>query len=244
MTYQIQQGFALIIHNRSFPNREIQEREGSEKDVEAIKEFCKLAGFHINDTDRETENLTATQIDALCSEVSKRSFSRYDGFACFILSHGCENGIYGVKDNIISLQEIVSKFRNCDTLVGKPKLFFIQACRGTNKDSGKTVQSDSYPVNTPISLRLPSESDILLAHSTVDGYESYRNRQQGSWFILKLMEMLTKHAHEMHLMDILTLVNSEVARCYTDKDYKQMPCQMTTLTKFVYFKYPPPLSSP
>jgi hypothetical protein len=233
----------LILHNRYFPKGELGEREGSEKDIEAIKDFCKLAGFHINDTDRETENLTALQMDSLCSEVSKRSFSRYDGFVCFILSHGCENGIYGVDDIAISIEEIVAKFKTCEGLFGKPKLFFIQACRGPNKDSGMTVQSDSYPVNRPIPLHLPSDSDILLAQSSVAGYESYRSREAGSWFIITLMDELFKHAHEMHLMDILTLVNRKIAGYSTGDGLKQMPCQMTTLTKFVYFKYPPPLSS-
>jgi hypothetical protein len=241
----IKQGFALIIHNRSFPKRIDAERYGSEKDVEAIKRFCESAGLDIIDTDRKTENLTATEIDSLCTEVAKRSFSRYDSFVCFILSHGCENAIYGVDDNVISLQEIVTKFKECEDLVGKPKLFFIQACRGTNRDSGMTVQSDSYPVNRPIPLRLPSDSDILLAHSAVAGYESYRNPKEGSWFIHTLMNVFSSHAHEMHLMDMLTLVNGYIAvRGETPDGCKQMPCQMTTLTKFVYFKYPSPLSSP
>jgi hypothetical protein len=240
----IRQGCALILHNRYFPKGNLSQREGSEEDVRAIKVFCKEAGLDINDTDRETENLTATEMDSLCNEIARRSFSRYDGFVCFILSHGCEDGIYGVDDNTISLQEIVTKFRDCEGLAGKPKLFFIQACRGTNKDSGVQIDSDSHPVNRPVPLRLPRESDILLAHSSVDGFESYRSRECGSWFIITLMEKLRKHAHEMHLMDILTLVNRAIAGYYTDEGLKQMPCQMTTLTKFVYFKYPPPLSSP
>ncbi len=240
----IKQGFALIIHNRCFPKGELSEREGSEKDVEAIKEFCHQAGLCIINTDRKTENLTALEMDNLCSEVAKRSFDRYDGFVCFILSHGRENGIYGVDDNTISLQEIVTKFKKCDSLAGKPKLFFIQACRGKNKDSGVAIQPDSEPVNRPIPLRLPSESDILIAHSAADGFESYRSREAGSWFIITLTEELSKHAHHMHLMDILTLVNRAIAGYHTQEGYKQVPSQITTLTKFVYFKYPPPLISP
>lgn len=242
--YKITQGFALILHNRCFPKGTLSDREGSQWDVEAIKKFCKQASLHINDTDRETENLTATQMDRLCTEIAKRDFARYDGFVCFILSHGREDGIYGTDDLTISIQEIVSKFKDCEGLVGKPKLFFIQACRGTNKDSGMPfVDSDSYPVNRPIPLRLPRESDILIAHSTVDGFESYRHRESGSWFICTLMEKLNEHAHDMHLMDILTLVNNAIAEYLTPSGHKQMSCQLTTLTKFVHFNYPAPLPS-
>lgn len=244
MHHKIRHGFALILHNKSFPKRVDSEREGSEQDVIAIKKFCEEAGFQVNQTSRNTENLTATEMDELCTEISKRSFSRYDGFACFILSHGCENGIYGTDDNIISLQEIVTKFKECEGLAGKPKLFFIQACQGTNQDSGINIGADSHPVRLPITqLKLPSESDVLLAHSTIAGYEAYRHREAGSWFICTLMEKLEEHAHEMHLMDILTLVNNAIAGYSTPTNLKQMSCQMTTLTKFVHFNYPAPLSS-
>lgn len=243
MVHKIQQGFALIIHNHYFPKRKDSNREGSEKDVEAIRRFCEDAGIHINKTDRPTENLKATEIDSLCDEIAKRDFTRYDGFLCFILSHGDQDGIFGVDDNTIGVQDMVSKFKKCDTLVGKPKLFFIQACRGSHQDSGMLIDSDSHPVNEPRPLRLPTDSDILIAHSTVEGLESYRNRQCGSWFITTLIDQLEQHAHHMHLMDILTHVNNFMAGYKTDNDLKQMSCQMTTLTKFVYFHYPAPVTS-
>lgn len=238
--YTMSPGYALIIHNKYFPNKEQPLRHGSEKDVEAIENFCNLAGLTINDTDRKTKDLTATQMEELCTEISKRDFSRYKGFVCFILSHGSENGIYGTDDVTISVQEIVSKFKYNSGLVGKPKLFFIQACRGNNKDSG--VDSDSQPVGRITPLRLPSESDVLIAYSSVEGYESYRSPLAGSWFICTLMEQLKAHAHNMHLMDILTLVNQQIAGYETPSGEKQMSCQMSTLTKFVYFKIPPPFT--
>ncbi|XP_046839958.1 caspase-3-like [Xenia sp. Carnegie-2017] len=242
MKHKITQGFALILHNQYFLNDKTPDRVGSEKDVEEIKKFCKTAGLDINDTDRETENLKASEMENLCSEISKRDFSRYDGFVCFILSHGDENGIYGVDDEIISIQKIVSMFRDCTGLAGKPKLFFVQACRGKNKDMGISIDADSRPVNLPkIPLVLPTKSDVLIAHSTMEGYESYRNRLHGSWFIITLMEELQSHAHHMHIMDILTIVNNAISGYKTPEDHKQMPCQLTTLTKFVYFKYPAPL---
>ena len=241
--YKIQKGFALIIHNKYFPNRDVPEREGSEQDVLVIKKFCEEAGFAVNQTSMKTTNLKACQMYDLCTEIAERSFSRYDAFACFILSHGCEDGIYGTDDNIITLQEIVTKFKKCEGLAGKPKLFFIQACQGTNQDSGISIEADSHPVSPPINrLRMPTDSDILVANSTVPGYEAYRHVEGGSWFIRTLMEKLEEHAHEMHLMDILTLVNHKIAGYSTPTNLKQMSCQMTTLTKFVYFNYPAPLS--
>lgn len=236
VVYKITQGYALIIHNKNF--EKTKDREGSENDMEAIREFCQLAGIKIHTTSK-TEDLTATQMEELCDEISQRDFDRYDAFLCIILSHGKEEAIYGVDNNTISVQKIVSRFRDVRTLTNKPKLFFIQACRGTKQDYG--VEADSHIVQDPnIKMRLPTDSDLLLAYSTVDGYESYRSPDAGSWFIITFMELLKQHAHNKHLMDILVLVNREIAKYITKDGRKQMPCQMSTLTKFIYFNIPPP----
>ena len=237
ISHKITQGFALIIHNHEFDKME--DRAGSEIDVEEIKRFCDLTGIHVHKTSK-TENLTATEIESLCTEVSERDFSRYDGFLCFILSHGKEEVILGVDGNEVSVQKIVSSFRGKPTLNGTPKLFFIQACRGSKSDYG--VESDSYKVTQLSQMRLPTDADFLVAYSTAEGNESYRSREEGTWFITSLMENMHLHSHNMHLMDILTHVNQQIATFRTSDGKKQMPCQMTTLTKFVYFGIPSPLT--
>ncbi|XP_030874691.1 caspase-2 isoform X2 [Leptonychotes weddellii] len=49
-----------------------------------------------------------------------------------LLSHGVEGGIYGVDGRLLQLQEVFRLFDNasCPNLQNKPKMFFIQACRG------------------------------------------------------------------------------------------------------------------
>ena len=48
------------------------------------------------------------------------------------MSHGNENGIVGIDDKSVSIAEISDKLsgRKCRALVGKPKMMFVQACRG------------------------------------------------------------------------------------------------------------------
>ena len=214
--------------------------------MESITDFCKSANITIHKT---SENLTAIQIEDLSSKVSRKKFHDYDAFVCFILSHGEDGVICGVDGNTVEVERIVSGFRENPTLVGKPKLFFIQACRGRESDDGHRAEADSTaalqetPVQEPVVL--PENSDILIAHSTYRGYESYRYSDTGSLFIMKLIEQLKQHAHEKHLMDILTLVNGEVSKCdikLKNIVKKQTSCQMTSLSKFVYFNVPPPKS--
>ena len=90
------------------------------------------------------------------------------------------------------------------------------------------------PRTTP--FRIPFEADMLVSFSTVDGYESYRDVTQGSWFISVLMEVLNERDHDLSLTDLLSIVNKRVSRM----DYrgrKQMSCFRTTLRKPVYFEF-------
>ena len=52
-----------------------------------------------------------------------------DCFGCAILSHGREGFVYAT-DRLIPLEALTVPFKGdrCPTLVGKPKLFFIQVC--------------------------------------------------------------------------------------------------------------------
>jgi hypothetical protein len=51
------------------------------------------------------------------------------------LSHGEEGLIYGV-DHSCEIEHLIAPFKSNPTLAGKPKLFFIQACRGTKLMDG------------------------------------------------------------------------------------------------------------
>ena len=109
-------------------------------------------------------------------------------------------------------------------------MFFIQACRNE-----VPVEDDNPKIETKERLCPPESSDILIAHSTIQGEKSFRNVSTGSWFIQTLMKHFKSHAHNSHLMDIMTCVNEDIAGSDLG-GYRQMPIQVSTLTKFVYFK--------
>ena len=141
-------------------------------------------------------------------------------------------GVQGVEDETISVEEIVSFFKENGELLGKPKLFFIQACRATKTE----VEDDSTEARDEQQQRLcpPDSADTLIAHSTIKGKLAYRHIHNGSWFIQTLMKNIKKHGQSSHLMDIMTVVNDDIAGTHLE-GYRQMPIQVTTLTKFVYF---------
>ena len=65
-------------------------------------------------------------------------FREADMMILVILSHGRDSAIFASDGGHIPTEEIYKKFNNenCPALMGKPKFFIIQACRGDETDAG------------------------------------------------------------------------------------------------------------
>nr|AYK02334.1 caspase-8 [Haliotis diversicolor] len=83
---------------------------------------------------------------------------------------------------------------------------------------------------------IPDESDFLLGYATSPGYVSYRSKRHGSWYIIRLAEVLEKYGDRLDLLSCLMMVNDEVAKgnaMTKDGVFKQVPAPMFTLRKKV-----------
>ncbi|XP_056626409.1 caspase-3b [Triplophysa dalaica] len=229
-------GLCIIINNKTF-NREtgMGVRNGTDMDEKNTSEVFEKLGFKI----KVTKDLTVSQMKNLLTKVSKKDHSHSAMFVCVLLSHGDEGLIYGT-DGSMKLNELFKLFSgdHCSTLVGKPKLFFIQACRGDYLDSG--VETDSVESNG--GQKIPVEADFLYAFSTAPGYYSWRNVAHGSWFITSLCDMLSRYGRQLEILQIMTRVNHKVALDFESSSnlpgfdgMKQIPCIVSMLTKELYF---------
>ncbi|CAK6973959.1 caspase-3a [Scomber scombrus] len=227
-------GQCIIINNKNFDRRTgMNQRNGTDVDAaNAMKVFAKL-GYKA----KVFNDQTVGQMVQILTDASKQDHSSSASFVCVLLSHGDEGVFFGT-DGSIDLKSLTSLFRGdrCKSLVGKPKLFFIQACRGTDLDPG--IETDSPEGST----KIPVEADFLYAFSTAPGYYSWRNTMTGSWFIQSLCEMMSKYGKELELQHILTRVNHKVAVEFVSVSNspgfdakKQIPCIMSMLTKEMYF---------
>lgn len=236
-------GICLLINNHHFNRGLTQQldRDGTEVDAENVQKTFQELGFEV----LRYDDLTVTDMSINVREVAERDHSDADCFACVILSHGDEGVIYGTN-GIIKIDRLTYYFKGdvCASLRGKPKLFFIQACRGRHYDFGAEVESDATDSVESVSVRkIPVEADFLMAYSVVPGYFSWRNNVDGSWFIQALCRVFREHGGTLELMSLMTLVNKivayEFASC-TDTEFtnnmKQVPCMASTLTKLTYFK--------
>ncbi|KAL7877085.1 hypothetical protein SRHO_G00037280 [Serrasalmus rhombeus] len=132
-----------------------------------------------------------------------------DCFVCVFLSHGDDGHVFA-RDNTVDIKEITALFKGnrCRSLVGKPKIFIFQACRG---------------------------EDFLMCYCVSEGFVSFRNPSNGSFYIQDLCETLQEQASTLEFTELLTLVNLKVSkRCAANN--KQMPCFTSMLTKKLYFK--------
>lgn len=110
------------------------DRKGTEIDEDVLCRTFEWLQFDV----KKFPNRTADEIRCELNKIAKEDHSKYDAFVCCILSHGCEKGIYGKDWNCIPISEIRSIFKgdSCKSLREKPKIFFIQACRGKDRDMG------------------------------------------------------------------------------------------------------------
>jgi len=208
------------------------ERTGSNDDVISLTNLFDDFGF----STRVSDNLTKSEMLKLLTDTAEKDFSRYDCFVCVILSHGSKDGIYGTDDKVINLDAITSLFRRdeCPSLEGKPKIFLIQACQGSQHDHAP-VESDSDRIVFS-NLNLPADADFLICFASAPGHQSYRQPYLGSWFISAVSAVFKEYADKEHIMDMMFRVNNQVASYFNKDALKQMPCQVCTLTKKVFFE--------
>ena len=100
-------------------------------------------------------------------------------------------------------------------------MFFIQACRG---EVPAGVSLDEISPNIPIN------ADFIFGYATARGDAAYRDNKHGSWYISALCKELCRNSTHLHLLDMLTNVNREVATKGV-----QIPEPTTRLRYNVYF---------
>nr|XP_046252682.1 caspase-9 [Scatophagus argus] len=260
-------GHCLIINNVEFePQSELNNRKGSHIDCDKLENRFKSLNFIVE----VKTNLKQRQIKHELSALSKMDHSQYDCCVVIMLSHGTEvshnrfpGAVYGVDGQYVPVQYITNYLngQHCPSLQGKPKLFFIQACGGGEKDTGFEVSpdeaepsiggaddqtdaipmsssSDSLSTSDEVDARttLPTPSDILVSYSTFPGYVSWRDTQSGSWYVETLDRILEENVVTEDLATMLMIVNNEVSQNSAKGLYKQMPGSFNFLRKLLYFQ--------
>ncbi|XP_076278397.1 caspase-1-like isoform X2 [Lasioglossum baleicum] len=231
-------GVALIFNHIHF--KKMSTRNGSIKDCKDLTRSLNKLGFEI----REYVDCTVQAAVSILKTTAAEDHTDADCLIVVTMSHG-ESGLVYAADTLYPVDMLWAPFTGdrCSTLVGKPKLFFIQACRGARLDSGVQMRVTHDTDGTDVQYRIPAQADIMIAYSTYDGFYSWRNPDSGAWFIQALCEELNQNGRTRDLLTIMTFVNRRVAIQYQsfvphDEHFhqkKQIPSIVSMLTRLVYF---------
>jgi len=220
-------GICLVVSNDEFHSSlQLSQRKGSERDVEAVTATFQNLGFEV----RVLPNLKYGELNKAFNNVALREdHSDCDALVVVVLSHGNEGSIYAY-DRSFPTQRLWEPFTadNAPSLIGKPKLFFIQACQGSRMDKGVLVTTspatDLVEKDSEVfaSYKVPVHSDFLISHSTISGFYSWRNTANGSWFIQALASVFKDYGKQKRdLLTLLTITSKRVAIEYESSSSKQ-----------------------
>ncbi|ESO89046.1 hypothetical protein LOTGIDRAFT_154123 [Lottia gigantea] len=173
-------GIAVVVVNEKFEGH--SKRAGAELDRELLSYCFRSLGFDV----RVFTDLNGFQ---LVTEMEKIALemTRDPDFDCFVFamsSHGdkiqshidhntiVEEDVIYATDGYIPTERILKLFSDeiCIGLIGKPRLFFLQACRGNLFDIGTTVIDEVDSASDKMVItRIPCFKDYLVMYATPPG---------------------------------------------------------------------------
>ncbi|KAK4307373.1 hypothetical protein Pmani_020892 [Petrolisthes manimaculis] len=250
-------GLALIIVYEVYGGSGPLRRKCAQDDVNITVRAFQHLGFEI----KEHWNLKEQDLKRILKEVAATDHSQSDALAVIFMSHGGLNEknnreFIWVYDGKVDTSVLWKNFtaENCPTLAGKPKMFFIQACRGEetdkgiqlNKQKGLRVSTDSFDPREKEDYVIPIHADMLMMWASYPGMFAFNSNNfgvKGSVFIHFLCQVLLENSFHDDLATLLLRVTREVAIKYesyvpdnsTRHSKKQIPYTVSTLMRKVYF---------
>jgi hypothetical protein len=223
-------GTALVINMRSYEDDKLKNREAKSKvDVDNLRKTLEYLEFDF----KLCDNFTAEEIEQEIQRQASADHSQSDCFLCVVMSHGNNKDMFYSSDNKqISLEQIMYPIKSCSTLMGKPKFFFFQMCRGS-----RDMRFESYNCSfiKAWQTKIDYESDLLVYHSTLpDCISLSKEPKEGTIFIKSVCDVLSEAykrlPDNLTLSEMITTINKSVS------DGKwQLSDPKNTLTKVVEF---------
>ena len=254
-------GRALIINNVNFSKNPNQEKHGTDKEAKDLQLNEPDLEKKRNGSDKDADDLqqlfegfdfevelrrdqTAAEIQTALEELAFEDHSEYNCVIVAVLTHGYlghdgQGYICGTDREGLRVTDFLHHFRNCKSLVGKPKLFFFEFCRGdgTTSYASSTTQTSDVPKSNEVNWDVfrdshHEDSDVLLSFATTHGSVAYRKEDSGTRYVQTLVEVFYNCAHENHLSEMLAEVRRKMD---AHVGCEQIAPEYTTLTKKLYF---------
>jgi len=242
-------GWVLLINNENFNSAKTakyERRRGSAVDEKNLTALFTQLGFRVLPyRDQSKQQMKKAILDF----ADLPDHAGADMSIVCICSHGLDrNKILGSDCEELDLwEDILSPFNNeeCPSLQGKPKMFLLQACRGSKNDFGivpetgatrsggqsatglKTIE-DQYKYK-----KRPCWEDMLIVYSTIPGYIAMRDHYTGAWFVRCLCEEFSERAHDTPLRRMLDGAALRLSRV---EGYDRGNMESCTYESVMFFK--------
>ncbi|XP_069128915.1 caspase-9-like [Argopecten irradians] len=142
------------------------ERKGSDLDRDKLSRVLCQLHFSV----KIYNNLNSADMLRIAEESSHWVGHRNSNCCVFtILTHGCQQGVYGTDGGVVRVNDIVKNFNsiNCPELKGKPKIFLFQSCRNS-EDEKQNKSEGPKPNSTGVSPEdMEEEEDTSKAFDNV-----------------------------------------------------------------------------
>ncbi|XP_064536598.1 uncharacterized protein Damm [Drosophila montana] len=211
----------VIFNQEKFNNPNNEFRLGSSEDVKSLDKTFRALKCKV----QIITDATLSELKNTVRKLEQKNMEDRSALVLVILSHGQRNESVAVKDGEIKIDDdVIFPILRNRTLHEKPKILFVQACKGYMKP-GEFKTDAMQPHGSP--------SEILKCYSTYEGYLSYR-LNTGTPFIQSLCDTLSSKPEvdiETNMKDVIRLVKS-----YTSD--AQVPSVTSTMTtKYAFGDY-------
>ncbi|XP_068248687.1 caspase-1-like [Palaemon carinicauda] len=250
-------GLAVIFIYSEFSRGGPGRRDCAYHDAQICGATFKKLGYEV----QPYMNLTKHDFRKVLEQTQNLDHTDCDSLVVVFMSHGGLNKITNQEfiwtyDSMVNTSELWKNFtpRKCPSLAGKPKMFFIQACRGEEVDKGVqlkkpralSVQTDSADLTLNQDYAIPLYADMLMMWASYPGMFAFKSKNhgmKGSVFLHFLTKVLNEDSRNLSLFSMLLRVTREVAIHYEsyvpgdgelDKN-KQIPQMVSTLMRKVKF---------
>ena len=203
-------GVAVIIGNSytredvlPIAKRELHPLRGSLRDADMFKkafdylEFLTIVKLNVSE-----EEL----MSFLYPLAHNSSLKSCKTFVFAFSGHGGDGFVCSEDEKKIKVSNIVDGLTpkaSSDPLVGIPRLFFFDTCRGEQIDSGFISRGRDEMWKH----KIPSTGDMLVAFATTPGYKAFEEEKGGVWTNILTNKLVTSFNS---IYDILTEVNKEL----------------------------------
>lgn len=231
-------GDAYIFHHTEFDSNLVLGERKDDKDL--LQKLSDVLTDRLEFNVKVFKDLKYKKIEEEIKKAANENHKNSDCILFVFMTHGSNDKLYA-RNTHYTLDPLRSLFTSekCRTLAGKPKIFIIQACRGSLVDEGTLIPlcpnrriSSSAMDGPSIPYKLSTHADFLIAYATVSNYAAYR-----TWFLQALCKVLDSEENQKDdFLSMMTTVQREVAISFeSELGDKQIPSLTSLLTRKIYF---------